>query len=222
MTQAEKILGWMYLVIHLLFLPAILNALNGLLKDPMGPATLNFVYYCINFVAICCIFATFLKKSFTHAGRSFWDFLQAAVLGFVAYWVCSWLIGHLVQLIHPGFANVNDAAISQMAGNSFWLMAIGVVILVPTVEECLYRGLVFRALHSKSRVAAYLLSMAVFAAIHIIPYVGSSDLLVLLLCFLQYLPAGLCLAWAYEKADSIFAPILIHAVINAMGIYALR
>ena len=164
MTQAEKILGWMYLAIQLLFLPAILNALNGLLKDPMGPATLNFVYYCINFVAICCIFATFLKKSFTHAGRSFWDFLQAAVLGFVAYWVCSWLIGHLVQLIRPGFANVNDAAISQMAGNSFWLMAIGVVILVPTVEECLYRGLVFRALHSKSRAAAYLLSMAVFAA----------------------------------------------------------
>ena len=38
------------------------------------------------------------------------------------------------------------------------------------------------------------------------------------MAFLQYLPAGLCLAWAYTKADTIFAPILIHAIINAVSI----
>ena len=38
------------------------------------------------------------------------------------------------------------------------------------------------------------------------------------MAFLQYLPAGLCLAWAYTKADTIFAPILIHAAVNAVSI----
>ena len=39
---------------------------------------------------------------------------------------------------------------------------------------------------------------------------------------LQYLPAGLCLAWSYAKADTIFAPILIHAAVNYITINGLR
>ena len=34
--------------------------------------------------------------------------------------------------------------------------------------------------------------------------------------------AGLCLAWAYTRADTIFAPIVIHAVINYLSLRALR
>ena len=44
----------------------------------------------------------------------------------------------------------------------------------------------------------------------------------LFLSFLQYVPAGLCLAWSYEKADSIWAPILIHIAVNQMGNLAMR
>ena len=47
-------------------------------------------------------------------------------------------------------------------------------------------------------------------------------LILLALCLLQYLPAGLCLAVAYEKSDSILCPILMHTVINAIGVYAMR
>ena len=58
--------------------------------------------------------------------------------------------------------------------------------------------------------------------IHVMGYIGQFDWLTLVLCFLQYIPAGLWLAWAYEKSDSIFAPMLIHTAINAIGIYAMR
>ena len=44
----------------------------------------------------------------------------------------------------------------------------------------------------------------------------------MLMALLQYLPAGLCLAWSYAKSDTIFAPILIHALVNAWGIYEMR
>ena len=46
--------------------------------------------------------------------------------------------------------------------------------------------------------------------------------LTLILCFIQYLPAGLCLAWTYSKADNIFAPILVHALNNAIAIGLVR
>ena len=38
-----------------------------------------------------------------------------------------------------------------------------------------------------------------------------------LLCALQYLPAGVALGWTYEKADTIWAPILVHSMVNAVG-----
>ena len=44
----------------------------------------------------------------------------------------------------------------------------------------------------------------------------------LLLAFLQYLPAGLVLAWAYRKSGSIFSPILIHAAVNTLALLSLR
>ena len=46
--------------------------------------------------------------------------------------------------------------------------------------------------------------------------------LLLFLNFLQYLPAGIALCWAYEQADSIFAPILIHTAINLLAMVAMR
>jgi len=38
----------------------------------------------------------------------------------------------------------------------------------------------------------------------------------------QYLPAGIAFAWAYEKSDTILTPILMHISINQIGIAALR
>ena len=94
--------------------------------------------------------------------------------------------------------------------------------LAPVAEEMLYRGLIFRELSQTSKAAAYLVSMAAFAAIHVLGYIGSEDLGRLVLCFIQYLPAGLCLAWTYTKADNIVAPIVVHAIVNAVAIGALR
>ena len=105
--------------------------------------------------------------------------------------------------------------------NSF-LMLIGTVVLVPPFEECLYRGLVFRNLYRKNKWAAYIISIVLFAMIHILGYLGQYSPLELLMAVLQYLPAGLCLAWSYAKADTIFAPMLVHATINFITIRGLR
>ena len=86
----------------------------------------------------------------------------------------------------------------------------------------MYRGLIFRNLYGKSRWAAYIVSIVLFAAIHIIGYIGKYSALELIIAVAQYLAPGLCLAWSYARANTIFAPIVIHAAINAVSINLLR
>ena len=222
MSHTEKIFGWLYMAFSLLALPNLLNWFNAQLADPLDESTLNFVFYLTNFLFICGIFRTFLRASLVAAWRDIWNFIQAVVLGYVAYWAASETMEFVMSYLLPGFSNINDAAITELARANYTLMLIGVVFLVPLTEEMLYRGLIFRNLWQSSKVAAYLLSMAAFAAIHVLGYIGSEDITTLLICFLQYLPAGLCLAWTYTKADNIFAPTVVHAIVNAISIGALR
>ena len=222
MRRAEKILGWLYMAFSVLLLPSVLLWFNGKLSDPMNEGTLNFVFYLTNFLFILCIFHRFLRDSLVAAWRDIWNFIQAVVLGYVAYWAASKAMDLIMSYLLPGFSNVNDASIAAMAKANYTLMLIGVVFLVPLAEEVLYRGLIFRNLWQSSKVAAYLVSMAAFAAIHVLGYIGSEDITTLVICFLQYLPAGLCLAWTYTKADNIFAPTVVHAIVNAISIGALR
>ena len=222
LTNQETIGGFVYLIFELLFLPGILSWINGHLEDPLNSAELNFVFYMINFVSILLIFHDFLGRGLNQVTQHPAIFCQAVILGFVAYYACNWFTTWAVRQLVPSFSNYNDQSIAAMLKGNYFLMLIGTVILVPPVEECLFRGLIFRNLYGKSRWAAYIVSILAFAVIHIIGYIGSYSAIELLMAFLQYLPAGLCLAWAYTKADTIFAPIVIHAAINFISINGLR
>lgn len=216
-SSQESIWGFTYLAFQLLFLPILLNSLN--IYVGLSKSELNFVFFFLNFLAVICIFHDFLGRSARQMVDHPAYFCQAVILGVVAYFACAYCVKWLIRLLCPGFANLNDASMTAMYSKSRLLMLLGTVILVPPVEECLYRGLIFRNLYSKSRVAAYIVSILAFTAIHIMGFVKTYSPLELCMAILQYLPAGLCLAWAYTKADTIFAPIFIHAFVNFIGIY---
>lgn len=222
MTGKEKLLGFGYAVIDLFFLPTLLNAMNAQLINPLSGAWINFLYFSLNFLFLFAIFSRFLKRSLGFAGKHMGDFLLAALAGFGGYWLSNIVLSFLITKFFPDFANPNDGSIAVMVDGNFAIMAVGAVVFVPMAEELIHRGLVFGNLARKSRAAAYIVSAAFFAAIHVVGYIGVSSQLHLLLAFVQYLPAGLLLAWAYERSGTIFAPIAIHMVINAMGIWAMR
>lgn len=222
LSRQETIRGAVYLTFQLLLLPSLLTWLNARLQPPLDPAELNFAFYFINFLAVLVIFHAFLGRSASQVKQHPAYFCQAVVLGLAAYYACSWCVAWTIGQLVPSFSNYNDEAISAMSQGSRFLMTAGTVILVPPVEECLYRGLIFRNLCRKSRWAAYVVSILAFALVHVLGYVGSYSPLELLIAVLQYFPAGLCLAWSYTKADTIFAPILIHATVNYISINALR
>ena len=218
----ESAAGLCYLAFQMLFLPGILLWLNGQLPTPLQDAELNFLYYLINFLSILLIFHDFLARSLSQLLSHPVAALQAAVLGFVAYYVCFYAMQRLIGLLVPGYTNYNDASITALARGNLFLTGIGTVLLVPLAEECLYRGLIFRNLYTKSHWAGYCISIAAFACIHILGYLGQYAPRELMVAILQYIPAGLWLAWSYIKGDTIFVPIAIHAAVNFLTLQKFR
>ena len=168
------------------------------------------------------IFRKFLRSNLQAAKSRPAATFSSAAVGIAIYFGATGAITSLILWIYPAFANANDQTIMGMVQEHFGLMFVGTVLLVPIVEEVFFRGLVFRSLFVNHPVAAYIVSIVAFSLIHIAGYITFVDGLTLALCFVQYLPAGFALAWAYHRSGTIFAPILVHTAVNLVGMLTMR
>ena len=84
LTKFETIAGWLYLPFYLLILNLLLQLANEKFSLGMTALTMNIVYFAVNLLAVLLIFHGFLRQSFF--GGSFWNFVQALVLGFAMYY----------------------------------------------------------------------------------------------------------------------------------------
>ncbi len=220
MTRREALFGWSYLLISTLVLPSLIGAAGYWLE--LSVTEHNILYFCINFISVIAIFHRFLWKSLQVVREKPWRCLRCAFQGLIIYFGCMWLLSAITPWIDPNFSNINDDAIAEMVQERTGLFALCTVLLVPVAEEVLFRGLLFQGFYRKSPLLAYCLTTVCFAVIHLIGYIGSADWTTLLLCFIQYLPAGIALANAYAASDTIATPIFMHIIINLIGVSALR
>ncbi len=221
-TPREQRFGFCYCLFANLVLPSVVSFLSAVFGRQLHILALNMACFAVNFAVLTCVFRRFLLKSLDHFVENWGKILLTALLGLLLHLLCAAAMAALFSKIAPEFYNRNDSAIAAMADKSFLLTFIGTVILVPVAEECMFRGAIFGLIYPKNRLFAYFFSAVFFSLVHIAGYFGVMDGKILLLSFLQYLPAGLILAAAYEKSDSIFAPIFIHMAVNALGMLALR
>lgn len=221
-TSNETVFGFIYFVLQLFIIPGIVMAVIMMLPGYVSITIVNFLYFCVNFLAVLLIFRKFLLTNFKSLLADPWHALRYAAIGLLIYAAGSTLFDLVVTALVPDFTNVNDAAILEMVKKHYTLMSIGTVFLAPVAEECFYRGLIFRNLYDTHPVLAYLVSIVVFSLAHVLNYVGMESFRTLALCFLQYLPAGFALAWSYRRSGSIFAPVLIHMAVNQTGMLLMR
>ena len=218
-TRRETIWGFLLMGFTMFVAPSVLLLVNSLLPQPLSVGMLNVLFYCFNFIATLVIFRQFLAQAFKVALERAFPVIWYAILGYCGYQVLSNLLATVILYIDPGFSNVNDDSIFQMLENDLVPLAMATIFLVPLAEEVLYRGLLFHKLFDRNPVAAYLVSIGVFSAIHVMGYIGTYSPLVLFLCFLQYLPAGYCLCWCYRQTGTIMCPILLHTIVNGTSIF---
>ena len=219
LTRQETRNGLIYMIVSLVALPWLLQEGNGLLANPLSSGKINFIYYCINFLVMMGICRHFLRSSFTHSLKNFFNVIWYAILGYLGSQALGEILGIITLMVYPDFSNVNDQTISSMLREDSMLIALATVFLVPPVEELFFRGLIFRGLWNKSRIGAYLASMILFSLLHVANYIGAYSPLHLLMCFLQYLPASFCLAWCYCQTGTIITPMVMHGLTNAMSVY---
>lgn len=222
LTPAEKKLGWFYWAFQLLLLPVILPLLNDQFGSPMTETELNLLFFVLNFVLLLLILHKFIFHSCKAGVLRPFHTLRWAIFGFALYWIYSFAVSWLILYLDPDFVNANNQYIFQMTEENYALTVLGTVLLAPVAEELMYRGLIFGTLYERSKLLAYVLSTLLFAAVHIAGYISIYDPRTLLLCLLQYLPAGLCLGLAYAKTGSILTPILAHIAINQVAISTMR
>ena len=218
----EKLYGTCWLAFETLCFSWLLQMLNRLLPSPLPQAEINFIFFFVNFMAVTMLFHRYLMSQIRLIPDLIGKIFSTTVTGFIAYWVANFLLMQVLLALNPEHFSINDVTIQSLVAEDYLLMFLGSVILVPITEECLFRGLVFRGLHDRSPVLAWVISTALFSAVHIINYIGAYPFDTILLCFVQYIPAGVCLAGAYRLSGSLLSPILIHALVNLVGMLALR
>ncbi len=222
LTKNQIILGWVCIVLHLLVLPVLLSTGNVLLGSPLTLTGLNLVMFGMELALVLLIYHRFLWYNLQIGIARPFHVLRSAFFGFVAYFLFNLVLSYAVFYFFPGYSNANDSNIQHMYLESPALIHLATVLIAPIVEETLYRGVVFGGLYNRSRVLAYTVSTLFFAAIHVIGYIGLVDMPTLLASLVLYMPAGLLFGWAYVRADSIWAPILIHMTVNQLSIMLMR
>lgn len=220
LSNAELIAGYLYLPFYLVFLSLGLKWLLSLIELELTVLQFNTCYFVLNTLIIWIIFHNFLLRSFRSI--RFWDTVQAVILGFVLYYAGNWVLSLILTLLDTTIISFNDQTMQSLAADNFWVTAFCSVVIAPLVEETLVRGLLFGSIRPKSRIGAYAASILFFSFMHVWQYISTEGFLPVVLAAVQYIPASIALGWTYEKSNTVWAPIFLHMLINAvsMGIMA--
>jgi membrane protease YdiL (CAAX protease family) len=127
--------------------------------------------------------------------------------GILALIVATELLSAIEKLFVKGRLQPNLFGPHPSSGVTLAIVLMA-VILAPFAEEVFFRGIVFNALRGRLSVwPASIISGIIFAGAHLEPN-----------AVLPLLGAGIILAFVYERTNNIFASMICHATLNAIGI----
>ena len=202
MTASERRRGWVFFALYLFVFP-YLNAWaqRALLGDAEAPAAeANVVYYALLFALALLV-----------------DWLPENCFAFVTGLAGALALGLLAGLLPMPVENPIPMQYLQEYQLSPAATTVLLVVLMPLIEETLFRGLLFGTLRRESRALAYVVTVLVYALSCVWRYMfqpAGVDLRYLLLAA-EYLPMSLALCWCYDNGGSIWSAVGLHMVLNA-------
>ena len=212
LTKKEFKNGLIAMIVTFFILPNLLALIPAL-----SEAQLNFYSYAISTVTAVACLRCYLGRNIIAALDHPFATLYFAVLGYLANLVFVQMMDYAAYVLLPDYVNYNNQAIMVQFSADLYLMLATTVVLAPIVEECIFRGLLFRGLYDRSPAAAWVSSVGLFAAMHVVSFIGVYSPLELVVSLLMYMPAGVILCVTYRRSGNLIAPIITHAVINLMA-----
>lgn len=221
MTHDEFVRGWVFFALYFLVFPFVMAGLQWVFDHTwslyLSDAAANVLYYLFSDVLVFLVFWTFLQNALD----ILMDYLPENLFAFGTGLLGAGALHLLVmRLPYPVDNPVFEDWPAQFAYSPWATIAI-VVILMPIVEEVLFRGLLFGGLRRYSRSLAWMVTVVVFMLYCVWTFAFSFGDMRYLLLGLQYLPMSLALTWCYDRGGSIWSPIFLHMVINGIFLFNL-
>ena len=172
-TTGQMILGWLMAALYLTVLPGAVVSLLKFLELELSALWMNLICWGAGSVLVILALWDFLFKNLKLLRKQFWQAFQAVILGYLLYAFTQGILNFLYESIAPEFTNINNSSISAMVLEEPLAMAVALMVLVPIVEECIYRGMIFAPLANGKYIVGLLLSAVAFAFSHVASYVGT-------------------------------------------------
>lgn len=221
MSLRERIGGLIYIPMHCLVLPLILELIDIYFdKISIDTAKLNLIIYAIGFVFCLLFMWKFLKKSFDNIFEKRVRFIRSILIGLGITYALGTVVSTIILTVF-GFSdalNPNSAEINALVADNFNSMSVTAVIFAPIIEECMFRGALFGSIRKKSRFWAYFATIVVFAFYHLFAYFITDYSWELWIHLLQYVPVTFAMCYIYEKTETIWCPIALHALNNFLAL----
>ena len=216
-TRSEQMRGWVFFALYVFAFPVIMGLVQRSFDGQLPVAEANVIYYLLCVVLVFLVFWTFLRHGF----HLLLDWLPENLFAFFTGLVGAGVLHLICSAIPLPVENPNLISYPEQFQLSPAATVVILVVLMPIVEETLFRGLLFGVARRYSRILGYVLSTLLFAFYCVWQFVftyGTVDLRYLLL-FVQYLPMSLALTWCYDNGGSVWSPIALHMVINAVTLF---
>ncbi len=224
MRLGERIFCWSLLPLFSAAAPLLLGLILARTHTTMSPAVANAVIYLPALLLVLAVLHRWLRESFAVAAQAPLRLVYRVVGSYGVLFLLSLLQNLLLHgaLGVPEAANPNQDAVNVIAETDFSKTFAVAVLAAPIVEESIFRGSIFGTLREKSRWAAWLVTVLLFAFFHLWDSLLFDYQPSLWIALLDYVPGGLALCLCYEWTGTVWGPILLHMLTNALGLLAQR
>lgn len=219
LTRQEQFRGLIFFALYFLVFPVLKMGVEWFFDHFFGlylsEAMSAAVYYLILTVLTVIVFNSFLKNGL----NILVNFLPENLLAFAAGLVGAEVLQFLITRLPWPVENPDTVSWAEQYAYSPAATVVIVVILMPLIDEVLFRGLVFGSLRRYSRPLAWAASVLLFMLYSVWTFaVAYGDARYLVLAF-QYLPMALALTWCYDRGGSIWSAAVLHAVLDAIALF---
>lgn len=216
---------------YLYFAPKIINFLLNLYLVYFGSNIdingLNVIYNLVVGIVVAIplflVFKNFIYENFRVFKNNLTEnIIWVVTIGLLVSYGLSF-VGEMIQnlLLQTSDSEAtNQVLVETLVQSNFALMFIQTVIIAPFVEEMLFRGLIFNSLRQKNIILAHIVSAFLFGLLHVYSYILAGDMSEWIK-LIPYMTVGFSLSFAYEKRQTIFAPILLHSLKNCIAVLLL-
>lgn len=218
-----------YSIVSFFTFPFLLLLFSINVEDEAILVWYELVYHIINFVFVFKFFREYLTDAydlFIARKNDIFFIVKTAVLAILAVIGLWYLLAKLTKWTPFTIALLGSLPLSEM--DIFLLSAdiaylnpipgtIAMVLLSPMICSCIYYSVAFVPAYNVRPWLGYLLVALLLAFPRCCNAFTHWDPATELVLYLAQLPIHLIACWSYQKADSIYAPILVLTITNLLA-----